>query len=152
MSANTMEANNEVFSEPLGLKSLNPGSLRKIKFSSCRLRCLDFIHLVLALTFCNNFNPRKGPRSTAQRNSQQLQCNHKTHSLSTDQHSAVWKYGVSLKSIQTDLLYHKDAITINIADREKYLRRDIVHLADEMTLISNYCLNKLNFLSACFSD
>lgn len=65
MSANTMEANNDVFSEPLGLKASNPGSLRK-KFASCRVRCLDFIHLVLALTFCNNFTPRKGPRSTAQ--------------------------------------------------------------------------------------
>lgn len=110
-----MEANNEVFSESLGLKASNPRSLRK-KFASCRLRCLDFTHLVLALTFCNNFTPRKGPRSTAQRNSQQLQRNHKTHSLSADQHSVVWKYSVSLKSIQTDLLYHKEDITINIAD------------------------------------
>lgn len=136
-----MEANNEVFSEPLGLKALIPGSLRK-KFASCRVRWLDFIHLVLALTFCNNFTPRKA---------QGAQCR-ETHSLSADQHSVVRKYSVSLKSIQTDLLYHKEDITINIADREKYLRRDIVHLADEMTPISNHCLNKLNFLLACFSD
>ena len=48
------------------------------------------------------------------------------------------------------LLYHKEAITIKIADCKNICTEILCILQMRWTLLSNYCLNKLNFLLAPF--
>lgn len=61
MSANTMEANNEVFSEPLRLKALNPGSLRK-KVCFLPTEMPGFHTPCIGSDLLQQLYPEKGPK------------------------------------------------------------------------------------------
>lgn len=82
-----------------------------VYFSRMNLRSLIQALPCLGCDLLQRLNPKRGQQ-------RRTVGNHKSHGLSADQRSAVQKCGVSLKSIWTHLLYHKDDITIYIAECE----------------------------------